>query len=97
MSTKRSDIYSIGITLYELITGVVPFDGDSHISIALKHLDGKIIPPREVDPEIPKGVNDLIVMATRKDRANGFSLQETCFPGFTRLLKILIIPFWTRI
>ncbi|HOA32957.1 MAG TPA: protein kinase, partial [Clostridia bacterium] len=86
---ERSDIYSIGITLYELITGVVPFDGDSHISIALKHLDGKIIPPKEVDPEIPKGVNDLIVMATRKDPGKRF---QSARDMLSRLYKVIENP-----
>lgn len=86
---ERSDIYSIGITLYELVTGVVPFDGDSHISIALKHLDGKIIPPKEVDPEIPQGVNDLIVMATKKDPGARF---QTARDMLARLNKVIEDP-----
>ena len=64
---ERSDIYSIGVTLYEMVVGAVPFDGDSHVSIALKHLGGAYVTPHEADPEIPMGVNDLIVMAMRKD------------------------------
>lgn len=64
---ERSDIYSIGVTLYEMVVGAVPFDGDSHVSIALKHLGGAYVTPHEADPEIPMGINDLIVMAMRKD------------------------------
>lgn len=70
---ERSDIYSIGVTLYEMVVGVVPFDGDSHVSIALKHLSGTFVPPHEADPEIPMGINDLIVMAMMKDP--GFRFQ----------------------
>ena len=64
---ERSDIYSIGVTLYEMVVGAVPFDGDSHVSIALKHLGGAYVSPHEADPEIPMGINDLIVMAMQKD------------------------------
>ncbi len=86
---ERSDIYSIGITLYEMVTGVVPFDGESHVSIALKHLDGKIVPPREVDPEIPWGVNDLIVMATKKDPGARFQSAQDML---SRLQKVYENP-----
>ncbi len=87
---ERSDIYSIGITLYEMVTGVVPYDGDSHVSIALKHIDGKIVPPREVDPEIPFGVNDLIVIATKKDPAARF---QSARDMLVRLEKVMENPY----
>lgn len=64
---ERSDIYSIGVTMYEMIVGAVPFDGDTQVAIALKHLSGKFIQPHDVDPEIPMGVNDIIVQALMKD------------------------------
>ena len=63
----RSDLYSIGITLYEMLTGTVPFDGDSSVSVAMKHINETIIPPIEINKNIPVGVNDFVVKATRKD------------------------------
>ena len=69
---ERSDIYSIGVTLYEMVVGVVPFDGESNVSIALKHLNGTYIPPHDADPDIPMGINDLIVMALMKDPGSRF-------------------------
>ena len=50
-----------------MIVGAVPFDGDTQVAIALKHLSGKFIQPHDVDPEIPMGVNDIIVQALMKD------------------------------
>ena len=87
---ERSDIYSIGITMYEMITGSVPYDGDSHVSIALKHIDGKIKPPHEVDPTIPYGVSDLIVLATKKETNKRF---QSAGEMYERLLKVMKNPY----
>ena len=86
---ERSDLYSIGITMYEMVTGVVPFDGDSHVTIALKHIDGNIVPPHTVDPDIPYGVSDLIMMATKKDPAERF---QTARDMYARLKMVSANP-----
>ena len=65
---KKSDLYSLGITIYEMVTGKVPFDGESPVAIALKHIQEKPQKPIDVKPSIPKGVNDLIVKAMKKDQ-----------------------------
>lgn len=72
---KRSDIYSLGIIMYEMITGKLPFDGDTPVAVALKHLNGKIIPPIEICPEIPQSLNDLILKCTERDPINRY--QDT--------------------
>jgi len=69
---ERSDLYSIGITLYEMLTGTVPFDGDSSVSVAMKHINENIIPPIEINKNIPVGVNDFVVKATRKNPAQRY-------------------------
>ena len=86
---ERSDIYSIGVTLYEMVVGVVPFDGDSHVSIALKHLSGTFIPPHDAAPEIPMGINDLIVMAMMKDPGSRF---QTATDMLRRLERVAEDP-----
>ncbi len=63
----RTDIYSFGIVLYEMATGKLPFDGDSPVSIALKHIQEPVIPPSAINYNIPVGLSNLIMKAIEKD------------------------------
>lgn len=64
---QKSDIYSIGITMYEMITGHVPFDGDSTVTVALKHLQEEITSPAEEVPDIPYSLECIIMKCTQKN------------------------------
>ncbi len=64
--TAASDIYSVGILLYEMLVGKPPFDGDSALQIAMQHVTEEIIPPRTVNSEIPPALNDVVLKATAK-------------------------------
>lgn len=63
---QKSDIYSIGITMYEMITGHVPFDGDSTVEVALKHLQEEIKSPAEEVPDLPYSLECIIMKCTQK-------------------------------
>jgi beta-lactam-binding protein with PASTA domain/predicted Ser/Thr protein kinase len=65
-----SDLYSIGIVLYEMLTGRVPFDGESPVSIALKHVSESPIPPSQINPEIPSALEQVVMWALNKDPAD---------------------------
>jgi serine/threonine-protein kinase len=63
----QSDIYSLGCVLYELLTGTIPFQGDTSISIAMQHLQGSLIPIRELRPDIPAPIERIVEQAMAKD------------------------------
>ena len=63
----KSDIYSLGVVMYEMVTGKVPFDADTPVSVALKHMQEEPEEPIEVNPNIPTAVNKIIMKALQKD------------------------------
>jgi eukaryotic-like serine/threonine-protein kinase len=63
----RADLYSVGVSLYELVTGKRPFDGDSQFAIMSAHLEKTPVPPVAIDPKLPQVLNDAILMSVAKD------------------------------
>ena len=70
---ERSDIYSLGIVMYEMLTGKVPFDGDNPVTVALKHINEEIVPPIELEPGIPPALDRCVMKATNKYQTNRYA------------------------
>lgn len=68
----KSDIYSLGIVLYEMLTGKVPFESDSPVAVAMKHLEERPVPPCEIDPEIPAELQEIVMKAISKETRNRY-------------------------
>lgn len=71
-STIRSDIYSLGILMFEMLTGKVPFNGDSAVEIALKHMKDPLPSVREINPVVPQSVENIILTAAAKNPKNRY-------------------------
>jgi beta-lactam-binding protein with PASTA domain len=76
MATNQSDIYAVGIILYEMLTGNVPFDGESAVTIALKHFQEEIPSVKAFDPGIPQSLENVVRHATAKDPADRYKTTE---------------------
>ena len=72
-SDAKSDIYSMGITMFEMLTGRVPFDGDSTVEVALRHLQEDIPSPRKFTPEIPFSTEQIVLKCTQKSPDRRYS------------------------
>lgn len=72
MTDERSDIYSVGVMLYEMLTGQKPYDGDNPVSIALKHMEEDPKAPREIVPAIPEALEEIVLHAMERDPAKRY-------------------------
>jgi len=70
---EKSDIYSLGIVMYEMITGKLPYDGETPISVALKHVQDDIVPPRDIDPSIPTNLEAIILKCVKKKQIDRYA------------------------
>lgn len=87
MATPQSDIYALGIMLYELIIGKVPFDGESAVSIALKHFQSEIPSIREQNPNVPQALENVVRHATAKDPKDRYQSADEMAEDLSTVLS----------
>ena len=83
----KSDIYSLGVVMYEMITGKVPFDADTPVSVALKHMQEDPVPPIELNSRVPEAVNEIILKAMKKDTNARYASATEMMKDLSMALK----------
>ncbi len=84
---EKSDLYSLGVVMYEMVTGRVPFDADTPVSVALKHMQEEPVEPIVINPEIPLSVNKIIMKAMQKDPELRYANATEMLKDLNRALK----------
>ncbi len=82
---EKSDIYSLGIVLYELVTGRVPFDADNPVAVALMHMNDEIVPPSQYAPGIPPALQEIIIKAANKYQVNRFKSANEMYDALNSI------------
>ncbi len=83
----KSDLYSLGIVMYEMVTGRVPFDADTPVSIALKHMQEKPVDPMKLNPNVPVAVNQIIMKAMQKEPSMRYQSATEMLKDLSLALK----------
>jgi eukaryotic-like serine/threonine-protein kinase len=84
---QRSDVYSVGVVLYEMLTGKVPFTGDTPLEIAMKHLSEVPVPPSETRPEVPEDLDSVVLRALAKDPEDRYQTAEEMEADLARVQR----------
>ncbi|MEI3395967.1 MAG: protein kinase [Clostridia bacterium] len=84
----KSDLYSLGVVMYEMVTGRVPFDADTPVSVALKHMQEEPVEPIELNPNLPIAVNKIIMRALQKDTTLRYQTASEMLVHLKKSLKV---------
>lgn len=84
---EKSDLYSLGIAMYEMVTGKVPFDGDSPVAVALKHIQEQPVEPRKHVPSLPYGANEIIMKAIQKEQGLRYQTATAMLADLNKVLN----------
>lgn len=82
---EKADLYSVGIMLYEMITGKLPFEADNAVSVAIMQMQATPKPPREINPDIPKGLEQIIMHSMEKDPSRRYESAEEMINDIQKL------------
>jgi serine/threonine-protein kinase len=88
---QRSDVYSVGVVLYEMLTGEVPFTGDTALEIAMKHLSEVPVPPSELRPDVPDDLDLVVLRALAKDSEDRYQTAEEMDADLARIQRGLAV------
>ena len=96
-SDERRDIYSLGITMYEMVTGRVPFEGETNVAVALMHIQSEITPPRQLEPSIPVSFEKIILKCTQKKPERRYASARELIADLRKVLthpdgEYVVIP-----
>jgi eukaryotic-like serine/threonine-protein kinase len=84
---QGSDLYSLGVVLYEMLTGTLPYDAETSIGIAMKHVNGHLVPPRELNPEVPEGINAVTTKLLAKSPDERYANAGELIEDLERVLE----------
>jgi len=90
---EKTDIYSVGVMLYEMTTGTVPFDSDNPVSVAVMHLSATAKRPTDINPDIPEGLEDIIIKAMSREPKNRYDSAEAMLSDLEALRSDPTITF----
>jgi len=95
---NRSDLYSLGVVMYEMMTGRAPYDGDSPVAVAIQHINGGAVMPSVLNPNIPGGLEQIIMKCMATDPAQRYSSATALLYDLEELRKNpdLLFPFGTN-
>jgi serine/threonine-protein kinase len=82
----QSDLYSLGVVLYEMLTGTLPYDAETSLGIAMKHVNGHLTPPREINPEVTEGINAVTVRLLAKTPGDRYADADELIEDLERVL-----------
>ena len=96
-SDERSDIYSLGITMYEMVTGRVPFEGETNVAVALMHIQSEMVPPRKLEPSIPVSFEKIILKCTQTKTERRYASAKELIADLRKVLthpdgEYVVIP-----